>query len=254
MLKGLYISAASALNHAERHDIVANNLANVNTPGFKPQRPQFREVFFHTMAANQPAGYVAGAAGAAFVEANSVFTPGPVEYTKRPEDFAVTSEGLFAVEREGEVLYTRAGNFQIGPDGYLTTADGRGRVLLENGIPILVGNAELEVDRAGIATLRQQDGSRQQLGLMWVLRPQDGDYTLLKRRGDNLFSAPLSRMTRVDEARVEQGALEQSAVSAVKEMIDVISAMRAYEASIQFVRIMDTTLGQAAELARPMTA
>ena len=254
MLKGLYICAASAMNHSERYDVVANNLANVNTPGFKPQKAQFREVFYRTLAQNQPAGYIAGAAGSAFIEARSVFKPGAVEYTRRSEDFAITSEGLFAVERDGEIMYTRAGNFRVGRDGYLTTADGKGRVLLENGIPVLVGNAELEVDRAGIATLRQQNGTRQQLGLMWVLRPRGGDYSLLERRGDNLFSAPLSQMDRVDEARVEQGALEQSAASAVKEMVEVISAMRAYEASLQFVRIMDSALGQAAELARPISA
>ena len=254
MLKGLYLSAAAALNHSERYDVVANNLANVETPGFKPQRPQFSEVFFRTQASEGPAGYIAGAAGSAFLGAPSVFQPGPIEHTERGYDLAITGEGLFAVERAGKILFTRAGNFRLGADGYVTTADGKGRLLLENGIPILVGNAEFEVDAGGLVTLALANGQRQQMGSLWVLKPRGDDYDLFERFGDGLFAAPMSKMDRVRDIRVEQGALEKSASSAVNEMVNLINAMRAYEASLQFVRVMDTALGQAVELARPLNA
>lgn len=265
MLSGLYIAAASALNHAERHDVTANNLANVNTVGFKPQRARFREVGTvafvpPSMEVGQAPAYgtagvpVAAAAGATFVDAPSIQQPGALEYTERTGDLAIAGEGFFAVERDGGVYFTRAGNFRIGRDGYIVTADGRGRLLLENRMPVYVGNAEFEVDENGYVTLLLADGSRQPLGQLWLLRPRGGDYGLLARYGDTLFSAPLAAMEGAGDAQVEQGALEKSAASPVKELVELMSAMRAYEASLQFVRLMDAALGQALELARPLSA
>jgi len=253
VLKGMYISANAALSQGERYDILANNLANVNTTGFKPQRPQFSEVLAQIVGRDTTTKRIESYAGATLSGAGDVFVPGVIEHTENMFDVAIIDEGLFAVERDGKFYYTRAGAFHVAADGYLVAADGKSRVLLENGVPIVIGNSEFEVDGRGFVTLVNAENERQPLGNLWVVRPRQGNYGLLARRGDNLWSAPSSVMERVEDVKVSQGAIEKSAVSAVEEMTSLISAMRAYEAAMRFVKIQDEALGLAvSELARPL--
>ncbi|MBN1808750.1 MAG: flagellar hook basal-body protein [Planctomycetes bacterium] len=255
MLKGMYISAAAALNQAERYDILSNNLANMNTVGFKPQRPQFREVLAQASGTSPVQRQISRLAGAVLQEAGNLFAPGVIEHTERPYDLAIVDEGFFVVERQGKYYYTRAGNFRVGADGHLVAGDGTTRVVLENGVPIVVGSSEFQVDSRGFITLIDHDGAKQPLGYMWLVKPRGDDYSILTRSGDNLWSAPLASMERLDEPKVAQGALENSAVSAVNEMTKLISSMRAYEAAMRFVSMQDQALGSVvSELARPLGA
>ncbi|HHN46987.1 MAG TPA: flagellar hook basal-body protein [Planctomycetes bacterium] len=255
MLKGMYLSATAALNQAERFDILSNNLANTNTAGFKPQRPVFAEVLAKATGATFNERRLNALAGANLAAAGDVFTPGDIEYSERVYDLAIVDEGFFVVERDGRFYYTRAGNFRVGPDGYLVTSDGAAHVLLENGVPIVAGSSEFEVDSRGFVTLIDAQNNRQPLGYLWVMRPRQGDYSQMTRHGDNLWRAPAASMERVDDQKVMQGALEKSSVSAVHEMTSLISAMRAYEAAFRFVKIQDEALAQAvSDLARPLGA
>jgi flagellar basal body rod protein FlgG len=254
-LKAMYLSANAALSQAERYDILANNLANANTVGFKPQRPQFREVLAEAVTREYGESAVEALAGSTLAGAGDVMTPGIIEYTDNAYDLALTDEGFFTVERDGKFYFTRAGNFREGPEGYLTTADGSCHLLLKNGVPVVVGNADFQVDNTGLVVLVDAEGNRQPLGYLWIVKPRQNNYAILTRRGNNLWSAPMSAMERVDTPGVAQGAIEKSVVSAVEEMTSLISAMRAYEAAMRFVRIQDEALGLAAtELARPLGA
>ncbi len=107
---------------------IANNLANLNPVGYKASRVTFRDLFYQTVGGNGAGNPIQIGAGAAVGSIGTIFTGGSTESSGVPSDVAITGDGFFVVEREGGLQYTRAGNFTIDPEGFLTTQDGE-RVL-----------------------------------------------------------------------------------------------------------------------------
>jgi flagellar basal-body rod protein FlgF len=256
VITGLYKSAWGAMASQIRQEAIANNMANVNTAGFRPDWVVMRS---YRSRAEQLDGAVSPQAravwqaggGGMVAETRTAQVSGPVRNTGVATDLAIVGErGFFTVEKEGQVRYTRAGNFRVDAAGLLVTADGGWRVLGEDGLPMEVGTSDFRVDNDGWVRRAGPDGEEEvgQLALADFAAPSQ-----LHKVGGVLFSAPAGAAGRAEtgELRVEQGALEMSGTNAAQTMVTMIEALRSYEANMNFVRIQDQLLGRAvSEIAR----
>jgi flagellar basal-body rod protein FlgG len=256
MIGGLYKSAWGALASQIRHEVVANNMANVNTPGFRAD--------WSVMRSFRNRGEVAGGAadpgtrvlwstggGGMVAETRTAHRAGPLRQTGVSTDVAILgNSGFFVVAREGQTRYTRAGNFHVDSSGYLVTADGNWRVQAQGGGDIQVNSPDFRVDTDGRIRRRTATGEEvvAQLGLQGFEDP-----ARLIKTGDTMFTAPeaAGRLAARPESRIQQEALELSGANAAQTMVSMIEAMRSYEANMNFVRMQDQLLGRAVtEIAR----
>ena len=230
-------SAAAALRYWERRqEVASNNLANVSTDGFKGQK-----VF---------ARMVEGALPAA--DEVTDFTQGSLDTTNNPRDVALDGHGFFVVKTPNGERYSRGGSLQVNDAGDLT--DNAGNQILGDNGPIRIGSAgqaqigTIQIGKDGSVTVDNAEVGRMRIETI-------PDKTTLKAEGSGLFIPPAKR-TRIDpDARiVRQGALEQSNVTPISEMVDMISIQRAYSAVQKAVTTLDTVREIATtELARPAT-
>lgn len=238
---GLYISAEGALAQSTRIDVLANNLANVDTPGFKRDLAVFQARYAQEVinGGDYPgSGSVNQVGGGVLVMGTETdYSPGPVKNTGQPTDIAIQGPGFFVVDQAGQQLLTRAGNFALTAEGQLVTTAGDA-VLNVEGEPIFVPQ-ELG------PWLLTADGAIQQAGnvnpLAMVVPESLGD---LVKVGENMFSS-LSTPAPVDpaERRVVQGFLEISDVDPTTEMVELITASRAFEANVNMIRNQDQIIG-----------
>lgn len=228
-------SAAAALRYWERRqEVASNNLANVSTDGFKGQK-----VF---------ARMVEGALPAA--DETTDFSQGTLQTTNNPRDIALDGPGFFVVKTANGERYSRGGSVQINESGNLT--DSSGNQLLGESGPIRVAsraNADvgpIQIARDGMVTIDKAEVGRLRIETIPAK-------TTLLAEGSGLFIPPAAR-TRIDpDTRiVRQGALEQSNVTPIGQMVDMISIQRAYTAVQKAVTTLDTMRAIATtELARP---
>lgn len=247
MLRGIYTAATGMLVEQIRQEVIAGNLANADTAGYKRQlavdRPlaQFPLRRLGEGPGNAPADIGTLGTGAALAATVTLFGQGGLRATGNPLDLAIVGEGFFAVETAAGVRFTRDGAFTVDRDGYLVTVAGH-RVLGEEG-PIRVGSGRVEVDAEGRVTVDGAVHGRLRLVAF-------SDPGVLRREGENLFSAPAGAGTAA-AATVKAGYLELSNVQPVREMVDLIAVMRSYEACQRLIKAHDETLGQAVnEIAR----
>jgi flagellar basal-body rod protein FlgG len=220
MERGLYIAASGMLAESVRQDLIANDLANASTPGYKADRVAERS--FGALLLGQQGGPPIGTLGLGTQVAVQVtdLSPGPMKTTGEPLDFAVEGDGFFAVQTGAGVRYTRDGQFSVSQRGTLVTAQGND-VLGPNGNPIRVG-ADGRVDAAAIGVTA---------------------LTGVRKEGDSLFTGtPGGAAT----GTVRQGALEGSGVESVRTMVDMIKSLRAFEAGQRVITTIDGTLQKAA--------
>ncbi|PDO10366.1 MAG: flagellar basal body rod protein [Candidatus Reconcilbacillus cellulovorans] len=288
MLRGLYTAAAGMLAEQRRHQIVTNNVANLNTPGFKQSNAvlrSFPEMLIHAVGGNAvPAARPIGRLNTAVIAEENlhVWAQGDLEETGRPLDFALVSDipvdgvrfgaygigvdetgarvfqpqAFFAVRNaDGELRLTRNGRFVAGTGGRLTTPEGF-EVLGRDGRPIVLPpGADVSqwrvtpdgrfVDASG-APVTGPDGVELALGLYVAEDPH-----ALVREGDGVFrwegDAALLRLLDGPEPGVEvrQGYLERSNVDAAQAMVELVAALRAFEANQKVVQAYDRSLEKA---------
>jgi len=237
---GLYIAAEGAHAQAKRLEVIANNLANVDTAGFKRQLAIFQARYAEAIeqGEDQPgSGSINQVGGGVMVrETPTDFTPGPLERTEIPTDVALEAEGFFLVEKDGQRFLTRAGNFRLSSRGELVTQQGY-LVLGEDGAPIVLPQPSrpFDINSAGEIV---QGGFRR---LLAVVKPASGDTP--ERVGENLFRTqnepePLPPAQR----KVLQGFLERSGVRPALEMLELIEASRLIEANLNLVKAQDQML------------
>ena len=234
MIRALYSAASGLEAQALTIDVIANNLANVNTTGFKKSRADFQDLLYQTLKepgspsttnTTSSTGIQVGL-GTRPAAVTRVHLQGDFDQTTNPLDVAIEGDGFFAVRTPRGERYTRAGSFQIGPDGMLVTAQGYA-VLDQGGSPMSV----------------QPDAKVMSFGADGVLTVDDSDVGQLKvvtfnqvngleKDGDTLFRATPRSGTAAPNpaAAVHAGALEMPNVSIVKGMTDLVSATRAFEA------------------------
>ncbi len=237
---GLYISAAGAHVQSQRLEVLSNNIANASTPGFKRELSVLQAR--NSQAIEQGEDYpgsrsINNVGGGVYLrETLTDFSPGVLKETHRPADLAIEGDGFFMVEKAGQRFLTRAGNFEIAPDGRLI-GPGNSQLLSEDGAPILLDpSSPWSIDATGAVN---QEGTTTNIA---IVKPRStGD---LAKAGDNLF-LPLAPTAPIDQLdrRVRSGYLEHSGAHPIKEMTQLIEATRAYEANIRMIQNQDQTLG-----------
>ena len=245
-------------------DVVANNLANAGTTGFKRERVNFQDLFYEqrrlpgaqdSQGNVVPLGIEVGL-GTRVASTERTFTQGNLLETGGQLDVAIGGDGFFVVEDANETLYTRDGAFTLNPDGelLLASADVGRRVV--PGITIPQDTLEISISADGVVSVLQegQDQVTQvgQLTLARFVNPQG-----LLHRGENLFSVtdasgqPLEGNPGEDGRGVlRQNYLEQSNVEPVRELVGLIKTQRHFELNTQVVQAADSMLEQVANLRR----
>jgi flagellar basal-body rod protein FlgG len=230
-----------------RIEVIANNLANVNTPGFKRSRAHFEDLLYQTIEGQESLGTqeidvtapVQIGRGTRLSSVQRVHEQGTFEITGRPMDLGIDGEGLFQVRRpDGTVAYTRDGSFTISDQGVLVTAGGYGLVP-EVSVPEDV--TEVTVSRTGVVSgTGPGQAAPIEIGRIELARfPNPPGLIAL---GENLYQEsaasgqPILGNPQEDGfGRIIQGALEASNVEVVQEMVDMIAALRAYEINAKAV-------------------
>lgn len=239
---GIYISAEGALVQSTRMAAISNNIANVDTPGFKRDLAVFQARYAEE---TQQGDDLLGSGslndlggGVDIVGTYTDFSPGMRKITNQPTDLAIDGPGFFVVRHQGQDALTRAGNFMMTPTGGLVTQDGE-PVIAGDGTPVTINPQEgpWHINSNGMLV---QGGRQTPLALV---APQSlGD---LVKIGDNLFS-PLGPLRPVEptQRRVSSGMLEGSTVNAVTEMTGMIETSRAFECNVNMIRNQDQILGE----------
>lgn len=238
MLAGLY-SAATGMNAAaERHEIIARNLAHANVPGFRRQL-MVSQTF--ESAINKefqpPSGREAW--GVATMDAVTDFGQGVLQRTERPLDVAIDGKGFFTVKSpDGELLYTRNGTFERSPSGELVTSEG---YTVEGEGGAITIPPEVPISRISIGIDGSVSGDGAQFGKLQLV--EFADPTQLQPVGTTMFAAK-DMESSTATGRVIQGARELANVSAVEELITMLVGMRHYEASQRALRSIADAVGQ----------
>jgi flagellar basal-body rod protein FlgG len=243
-------------------DNVANNLANVNTVGFKKSRVDFEDLVYQQVKApGTPTSQEAEAAlglesglGTRAVATVRNFAVGNLRNTNGPLDLAIEGNGFFQLSLPGgETGYTRAGALHLSADGQIVTADG---ITLEPQIAIPENALSISVSKDGIVSVALPNQTApQQVGTIELAIFQNP--AGLQARGGNIFVAtsasgdPTTGVPGTDGVgTITQGFLEESNVSVVEEMVQMILGQRAYEANSRVIRAADEMLQQVNQLAR----
>ena len=238
----MYISAEGAAIQSQRLEVIANNLANVDTVGFKPEvatfQARFAEAIQQGMAqpGNQSINDLGG--GVKLIEVQTDHSIGQLKETGGPLDLAITGDGFFHVRGDdGEQYLTRAGNFTLDTQGRVVTQNGYRPVLDQAGGEIaLDANLPWEISSDGFIS---QSGSLVALGMS-----QPAALNELSKVGHNLFK-PEGEIATVPLAdrQVRQGFLEMSGANPVRQMMSMIETTRAFEANTRMIQNQDTMLG-----------
>ncbi len=252
MIRGLYTSAWSMKANSKKMDVIANNLANVNTTAFKKDTVVFesfpellaRRVNDDSRSRLNPSGRIGTLdLGHDVGEVFTYFNQGQLVNTDNYFDLAInnSSSAFFTVEvidgnGEAREFYTRDGAFTVDQEGFLATKDGH-RVLGVNG-PIMIGEGKFTVREDG--TIYKDD---KYVGRLLIR--DFTDTTTLRKYGNNLLVRTEETQERPFEGTVMQGYLEQSNVNVIREMVDMITVMRSYEANQKIIQAHDNTLGKA---------
>ncbi len=235
----IYVGISAAVARQHELDRVANNLANVETTGFKADRSLFRAAL-ESRLMNGDDELVPGAMGRAFVQSAgraADLREGSVVHTGAPLDVAIRGPGFFAVDTPDGTRYTRAGSFTLSPDGTLTTREGF--AVQGAGGPLQLDRGPGEIQRTG--ALVDRDG--QVVGQLRVVAFED--LGRLEKLGNNLFTAPPeARPGDVPDAELAERSLERSNVSPAEELAALMLLQRAYDMAVQAVRHDDESTQQ----------
>lgn len=202
-------------------DVIANNMANVSTTGFKARSARFSEFVMpvarddNFLRPDRRLSYV--------IDQGTPIDPtsGALERTGNPLDAAVKGEGYFVVQTPGGERYTRSGAFEINSRGELVTQQGH-RVAGENG-PIVLAPGETGIRMSADGTVSTDQGQRGKLRLVRFANPQ-----AIRSEGDNLFSATAPAQPVGPTGQIEPGALERSNVKPILEMSRLLDVQRTY--------------------------
>jgi flagellar basal-body rod protein FlgG len=262
MNPALRTAATGMLSQQIRTEVIANNLANVNTTGFKRSRAHFEDLLYQNMQgpatiggsdANTAPAIQVGR-GTHLSSIGRLNTQGPLEQTQRSLDVAIDGDGFFQVQlANGNTGYTRDGSFQISDQGTLVTSGG---LAIAPGIKIPAEVTEISISRTGIVTgTKGQGGEATELGQIELAR--FANPSGLMAVGENLLAAtpasgePVTGMPQDDGmGRLVQGHLEGSNVEIVQEMVDMIAAQRAYEINSKAVKTAEEMSQIASQMVR----
>jgi flagellar basal-body rod protein FlgF len=211
-------------------EVVANNLANINTTGYKADRSIFEQFLMPLASADQ---FPVSSRGVSFVQDRATWhnmAAGPIQRTGNPLDVTIDGDGFLVVQAAGGQRYTRNGALEISADGTLVTS--AGEPVLGTGGPIRFQTTDSDIHIGEDGTITVREGSRATSdsirGTLQIVSFNNVDQ--LQKEGSSLFSAPngVAPQPAAQGVRVVQGAIEQSNVNAVGEMARMIDLTRTY--------------------------
>lgn len=256
MIRSLYTSISGLITQEAKQNVITNNLANVNTVGFKGDNllvRKFNDVLienYDKVVGGKNVRNVIGtlSQGSAIDGVKTSFTQGIIESTDKWSDFAIEGRGFFSVSREvngvNNTFYSRDGHFHVNGQGYLVNDSGDNVLALRvdfNGqplgepTPIQLGNQELRLNSDGTFNL---NGERYKFNTV-----DFENYDLLTKIGDNLYSGENPQLNT--NVSVRQNSLEKSNVNIINEMVNMITVMRTFESNQKMIQSIDETLGKA---------
>jgi flagellar basal-body rod protein FlgG len=262
MIRALYTAATGMEAQQVNIDTIANNIANVNTTGFKQARAEFQDLLYQNI---RPAGTAASTSteyptglqvglGTRPAATSRIYRQGDFRQTGNPFDLVIEGKGFFQVRLpSGESAFTRDGSFHVSSEGALVTADGDP---LEPQITIPADALEVVIGSDGTVSVTQSGQSTaQQVGTIQLATFQNP--AGLNALGRNLFLPTSASGDPVTGnpgenglGRINQGFLEQSNVNVVEEMVAMIIAQRAYEVNSRAIRVADDMMSQINNLVR----
>jgi flagellar basal-body rod protein FlgG len=262
MLRALYTAASGMEAQQLNIDTIAHNLANINTSGFKSRKAQFQDLLYqnirqagasNTATTDIPVGLQVGL-GTRPVATEIIFTQGDFSATNNPLDFVIQGQGFFQVRMaNGQTAYTRNGNFHMDRDGNIVTTDGD---YLDPQISIPLDQISITIGSDGTVSVMQANQIQpQQVGRIELAYFQNPSG--LQNIGKNLFlptqasgEASVGAPGENGLGTLLQGYVEQSNVSVVEEMVNMIVSQRAYEANSKVIRTADEMFTQANNVVR----
>ncbi len=256
----LYSSATGMQAQQLNLDTIANNLANVNTTGFKKSKIEFQDLLYQQ---NRPAGADGGAgnlvpsgtqvgAGSRVVSTAKIFTQGQLSETGERLDLAIQGDGFYEVQRpDGTSAYTRDGSFKVTATGQVVTNDGL--PVLSGFQPIPNGATNISVSQSGDVTVQTATGTTS----FKIQLVRFANATGLENAGGNLYletaasgTPELGNPGEQGYGKLVQGYLEGSNVNVVSEMVNMIIAQRAYEINSKAIQTSDAMLQEINNLKR----
>ena len=262
MIRALLTAASGMQSQQLNIDVIANNLANVNTTGFKKSRADFQDLMYQnlkttgapsTSTTQIPSGIQVGL-GSKAAAVNKIFSAGNIAQTGNDLDLAIEGEGFFQIKLpDGGTAYSKAGSFKKDSTGQMVTSDGYpivpGIVIPNNATKTTIGNdGTVSVLQSGQTT----PTSVGTIQLATFSNPSG-----LSSMGHNLFQPSESSGTATTGTAgqngigaISQGALEMSNVSVMEEMVNMIVSQRAYEINSKAVQAADEMLQQANNIRR----
>lgn len=255
MLYGLYHSAQGIQAQSSRVDVIANNLANAGTSGFKRDLAIFqshRPYDVENGGGNEPPGnQYALSGGVAAATIATDFSASPLVRTGGAYDVALTGHGFLQVSDGQQKYLTRNGQFTVATNGELTAQGSGMRVQSSAGGPMIIPAeaTRVEIGDDGMVTAVGLEGDRTQVGRLALVQP--ASEAQLQKMGNSLYRNYGSESPAGPDLQVKQGYVEGSGVSAVNEMVQMIQASRAVEANVNMIKFQDDALERLLQAAAP---
>ena len=254
MLRSLNTAATGMVAQQTRIDVISNNLANVNTTGFRRERAEFQDLIYQNLrtpggqnadGSVQPTGIQLGQ-GTRLVSTMHIHAQGSMQQTESPLDIAIEGDGFFQIRRpNGDIAYTRAGNLKTDPEGRVVTLDGFGLepdlilpqdttavTIAPDGLVSVVTSGQPNAQEIGQVQLAsfQNPAGLQAIGRNFYLPTSGSGEAIVANPGQDGLGT------------LAQGFLEGSNVQVVTEMIDLITSQRAYDVNQKVIEASDEIL------------
>jgi len=264
MIKALYTSATGLAAQQALLDNTANNLANSNTTAFKRSEVDFHDLLYETVrpagsdgsqGSEIPTGYQVGS-GVRVAGNTKIFSAGATSTTNNPLDIAIDGDGFFKVTLpSGDFRYTRDGSFSMNSTGNIVTADG---FALTPGITVPQDTVQLTIGTDGTVSALTSGSPSKPTVVGSITLSRFANPAGLSSEGRNLYAATAASGTAQDgvtpgvqgTGTLQQSALEQSNVDVVAEMVNLITAQRAYELNTRAIKVADDMLSTANDITR----
>ncbi|AOW52175.1 TPA: flagellar basal-body rod protein FlgF [Legionella pneumophila subsp. pneumophila] len=241
----LYNSISGGRSDFKRQEIIANNLANINTPGFKADLYQAQTMYMNNANGNNQFS------AHSFItqNANGVDTsPGEIITTGRDLDVAIDGDGWIAVQdSQGREAYTRGGSLRLNPNGQLITASGK--VVLGDGGPISIPPAQsIEIGSDGTISIVPLEGDVKSLAILDRIKLVTLDRNNIYKNDEGLIQLKSGAAIANSNIKLQSGALEGSNVNAIDQMVAMISAGREFDAQMKLLSTVDDNGQKLAQL------
>lgn len=234
MGSGYYAACAGLRAESQALELIASNVANISTTGYRGQEP-----IFHSLLASaghqltDPLNHAINDFGV-LEGSRTDLTSGTLERTGNSLDLAVEGKGFFAIKAQGETRYTRNGNFQVSAKGQLTSSTGE-PVLGESGLPIVLPSGDISISPDGTIS-----SGGAVAGKLKVVEFAPGTVPLAA--GNSYYSVPATALRPSPDSNVRQGMLESSNVNSVKAVVDMIAVQRHAEMLERAMSVFESNL------------